>query len=228
MVQVITSTEAARGCGYRKPSKSGVGIYLVGSAASAPCGRLPLPLHVCPVCSAGIKRARGWTWIEPATLFGELPRKQLTLARADVQIEPCAAGTHACAACPIGIMPIQGRHGLLWIGEEHYRSHHLFMAEARKMGVSRKLGALPKGFKLAETWVFLAHRKAVPVGEPGEFGPGVFTAFKPIGVDLVIADEHNVPERAVKLAEELGPTARIIKVVRDVDTQGDLFEQRAP
>jgi hypothetical protein len=100
------------------------------------------------------------------------------------------------------------------------------MAEAKQMGVSRKLGAIPNGFKLGETWVFLAHRLTIPDGQGG-FTPGIFTMFRPTGVDLVIDDATNVPERAVKLAEELGPAARIVKVVRDVDTQRELFEQRA-
>ena len=218
-VQVITSIEAARGCGYRKPSKSGVGIYLIGPAQGAPCGRLPLPLHVCPVCSSGIKASRGWTWIDPGVLFGHLPSPSTA----------CTAGAHACVTCPIGLDPaaLLGKHGLLWIGEQHYRSPHLFMAEARKRGISRKLGALPKDFKLGETWVFLAHRKTIPDPEhAGEFLPGVFSMFRPTGVDLVIADEKAVPERAIKLAEELGSAARIVKVVRDADTQRSLFEEQ--
>ena len=221
---VHTLTEAARGCGYRKPSANGVGIYLVGPAHSAGCGRLPMPLHVCPVCSGGIKPARGWTWIDPMPLFGIQPSPR----------EACAAGAATCLPCPIGLNPgaLVGRHGLLWIGEQHYKSPHLFMAEAKKRGISRKLGALPKGFELGKTWVFLAHRKAIPSASPREdalvaeplFEPGVFSLFKPTGVDLVIADEKNVPERAIKLAEELGSAARIVKIVRDVDTQRSLFQ----
>lgn len=213
-IRVVTSIEQARGCGYRKPSKSGVGIYLIGPAQGAPCGRLPLPLHVCPACSAGIKPSRGWTWITPSSLF-------------QLSAETCAAGVEACNTCPIGRLwgaGITGRHGLLWIGEQHYKSPHLFMAEARKRGISRKLGAMPKDFKLGETWVFLAHRSTIPdPDKPGEFLPGVFSVFKPTGVDLVIADEKNVPERAIKLAEEIGSAARIVKVVRDADTQQTLF-----
>jgi len=220
MATVVTLTETARGCGYRKPSKSGVGIYLTGPASGAPCGRLPFPLHVCPTCSAGIKPGRGWTWIEPSALFHLDSPWRNGAAK-------CAADPRICEQCPLGGRALTGKHGLLWVGEGFYRSPRIFMAEAAKRGISRKLGALPKGFKLGETWVFLAHRKTV-VDEPYKFSPGVFTAFKPSGVDLVIADEHNVPERAVKLAEELGSAARIVKVVRDVDTQRDLFEQRAP
>jgi hypothetical protein len=218
MVTVVTSTEHARGCGYRKPSKNGVGIYLVGPGLAAPCGRLPLPLTVCPCCSAGIKPTRGWTWIEPSLLF---PTSDL-LRRVP---RYCCAGLDACRTCPVGIQPVTGKHGLLWTGEKFYRSPHIFMAEARQMGVSRKLGAIPNGFKLGETWVFLAHRLTIPDGQGG-FTPGIFTMFRPTGVDLVIDDADNVPERAVKLAEQIGDGTRIVKVIRDVDTQGSLFSQQ--
>jgi hypothetical protein len=214
---VTVSTESARGCGFRKPDKTGVGIYLVAPRTGHPCMRLPLPLHACPTCSGGIKPSRSWTWFEPVKFFAAAPPCPLEskarpgrMRQLDVECRVCFAG-HA--------MPT-GRHGLLWIGEGFYRSPHDFMAEARTMGVSRKVSAVPKGFKLGETIVYLAHRLAIPVpvservpGEPTE-KPGVFSIFKPAGVDLVIDDEKNVPERAVKLAEQIGEGARIVKVVR--------------
>ena len=43
--------------------------------------------------------------------------------------------------------------------------------------------------------------------------------FKPHGIDLVIKDENDVPEKATKLAEKIGDGARIVKVVRDIDAQ---------
>lgn len=49
--------------------------------------------------------------------------------------------------------------------------------------------------------------------------PGIFSAFRPRGIDLVIADANNVPEKAERLAERIGDGARLVKVVRDVDAQ---------
>ena len=228
-MDVVISTEVARGCGYRKPSKGGVGIYLMGPALSAPCGRLPLALTVCPCCSAGIKPTRGWTWIEPDLLFPTEKIDGGTSYGANYVNAPkrdhCHAGLDVCQTCPIGPRPwLIGKHGLLWTGEKFYRSPHTFMAEARQLGISRKIAALPHGFRLGSTWVFLAHRLTIPDGQGG-FGAGIFTMFKPRGVDLVIENAHDVPERAVKLAEQIGEGARIVKVIRDVDTQGDLFQE---
>jgi hypothetical protein len=209
MVEVVISEEAARGCGHRKPAKDGVGVYLVGPSEMAPCGRLPYELHACPTCGGGIKPARGWSWIEPRALFVEQSR-----------FEPCSRSVpalrNACQSCPLGLGTPEGRHGLIWIGEAHYATPAEFMAEARRMGVSRKIKAVPKDFELGKTIVYLAHRHTplkemdLETGEPKR-GPAIFTAFKPTGIDLVIADEHKVPEKAEKLAEKYG--ARVVKVI---------------
>lgn len=209
---VVQSVEKRRGCGYRKPSKGGkgVGIYLVGGALSAPCGRLPWPLGVCPCCGGGIKPSRAWTWIEPKKLF-------------EASARPCPVRDATCATCPLGLAMPEGRHGLLWIGEGFYASPSDYLREAREMGLSRKIPAIPKGFVLGETWVFLAHRFACAPdgavdGEPTDRTPGVFAMFKPSGVDLVI-DADEPPDRAKHLADQIGDGARIVKVIRDEDLQ---------
>lgn len=228
MAQVTVSVEAARGCGYRKPAKDGVGIYLVSGALSDPCGLLPYPLEVCPCCGGGVKAARSWTWITPTLLFvsksaagterdcASSKRLIVTGVNHADGILTAAAG---CPTCPIASPPA-GKHGLLWIGEGFYATADDFTAEASRMGVSRKIKALPKGFVLGETWVYLAHRNALLNPDTGkrEF-PGIFSCFKPKRVDLVIADENQVPEKAERLAEKLGDGARIIRVIPDTQAQ---------
>jgi hypothetical protein len=208
-IEVVVQVEAARGCGFRKAAKDGVGVYLVGPSDGSPCGRLPFALHACPVCSQGIKAGRGWQWIEPSKLFAPLPGQpgagycRLTLAN--------------CDRCPLGLGVPTGKHGLIWIGGSYYSNAADFTTEAHQMGISRKIKAVPNGFELGKTIVYLAHRNVVDTGEKDEndkpkLGPGVFTVFKPTGIDLVINDENNVPEKAEKLAEKYG--ARIVKVIR--------------
>lgn len=212
---VVISEESPRGCGYRKPDKTGVGIYLVAPGAGQQCARLPLALHHCPVCSEGIRPTRGWKWIEPQKLFAgaeecplEHPFLGLLPARGKARLMDCQT-------CFAGRAMPAGRHGLLWIGEGFYPKPEDFLREAARMGISRKLPAIPKGFKLGETVVFLAHRYAVdPAPGETERRPGIFSIFRPAGVDLVIDDETSVPERATKLATEIGTGARIVKVVR--------------
>ena len=66
-IQTIVN-ESERGCGFRKKG----GLYLVSEGLAAPCGKLPIPLTVCPVCGQGIKPSRGWTWINGKKLVDYL------------------------------------------------------------------------------------------------------------------------------------------------------------
>jgi hypothetical protein len=215
---VHTSIESPRGCGYRKPSKGGVGIYLVGPSEAVACDRLPFLLEACPCCGGGVKPSRSWAWIEPRALLGvnmgehwktpEDWKSKCSLAH--------------CMACPMGLGAPEGRHGLIWVGEGFYPTPQDFMREAGRMGVSRKLPALPKGFELGKTVVYLAHRKVVPAvmdaegkEEVEKAKKGIFTAFRPTGVDLVIEDENTIPERAKKIVEKLdNPRVRLVKVIK--------------
>mgnify|MGYP000542086858 FL=1 len=214
----------------------------MGDGTAPPCGLLPYPLDICPCCGGGIKATRGWQWITPQLLFNKgdvmsalagverdcSRSKVLRVVRANHRTGALtAAPQKGCRTCPIGAPP-PGLHGLLWVGEKFYSSPDEFMRESVAMGVSRKIKTVPRGFVLGETWVFLAHRRSVrnPATGEREF-PGIFTAFKPRQVDLVIADEDNVPEAAENLAERLGGGARLVRVVRDVDAQLDLIDHLA-
>lgn len=224
-VEVVISEEAARGCGHRKPAKDGVGVYLVGPSEMAPCGRLPYELHACPTCGGGVKPARGWSWIEPTKLF-VFKASDLSLSGCMGRRAPSVAtrlrDPLICELCPLGLGMPEGRHGLIWIGEGHYATPAEYMTEARRMGVSRKIKAVPKDFELGKTIVYLAHRHTplkemdLETGEP-KLGPAIFTVFKPTGIDLVIADENKVPEKAEKLAEKYG--ARVVKVIPKMPEQ---------
>ena len=112
--------EPARGCGFRKKG----GIYLVSDGLAAPCGRLPIPLDVCPCCGAGIKPTRGWTWIQPRMIIEKT--------------EPPACSGDYCTECPVG-GDIPERAGLLWIGEKFYATVEQFEIEAARLGVSRRI-----------------------------------------------------------------------------------------
>jgi hypothetical protein len=216
------SVEAARGCGYRKPG----GLYLVSGGLAEPCERLPLPVEACPTCSQGIKPARGWTWVDPRVLF-------------PAQVHGPASHN---AACPLGLNPVLDggewrdvistsyhrtgdRAGLIWVGEAFYPTADEFMREAHLMGVSRRITAVPRGFVVGETWVYLGHRKAVPPA-PAEFGqeapepsPGVVTLFKPTAIEYVLKDgEEDDPDLLASL-EERGLTP--VKVIRADQTSGD-------
>lgn len=180
---IITQVERRRGCGYRKPG----GLYFVSAAPMRPCGKLPIELTVCPCCHGGIKPARGWTWIDPRPLIAK---------------RSCGQGD-ICGLCLMG-GACPGRAGLLWVGEAFYPTPAHYMRESLEQGLSRRIAAIPKDFKVGLTVVWMAHRKAI-VDELGNFVPGVFTAFIPERIDYVVkADDkpeklHRLVRRGVTL-----------------------------
>ena len=89
------------------------------------------------------------------------------------------------------------------------------MAEAREMGISKRVGKLPADLRIGHSWVFLAH-----VGGAGVM-PGCIAAFKPTHVDLVVEDETKVPDWAEELNERLDGNLRVVKVIPDDGTQDD-------
>jgi hypothetical protein len=188
-IKIKTRIEGKRGCGYRKPG----GLYLIGPPTGQSCCKLPFPLTICPCCGAGIRPARAWTWVDANKLFDQ---------------SDCNHPRHYEPRCPLeyGI----GQAGLVWIGEKFYPSPQDFLQEAREIGISRRIGAVPKDFKLGETWVLLAHRKAIPEihmwdpdveSEPKqEWTPAIFSVFKPTAVEYVVKGDETEEdlERIVK------------------------------
>lgn len=171
--RIVVCEEEERGCGYRKKG----GIYLrLDEPLGQPCGRLPLEMTTRPCCGEGIRPARGWTWIDPARLVAKLP--------------PCPATDPfiRCGTCPMG--GTVDKAGLVWIGESFYPTPQAWLAEVTRMGVSRRVTALPRGFDLGTTWVLVGHRRV-------EFGaeqrPGIFHAFLPNRIEQVI-DETSTGE----------------------------------
>lgn len=205
------AVEAKRGCGYRKVG----GLYLVGPAMGEPCHRLPWPLGVCPCCGAGIKPTRGFQWIGMRIFEPECTRPMVHW--------------HHCERCPVctpSLVP-EGRAGMIWIGEQYYKTADEFMLEARMLGISRRISRMPRGFKPGEHYVLLAHRKAIVTKEAREcpnatdpcstctaetctcechtprnvYKPGVVAVFKPTRVELILRESEATRERREREAE---------------------------
>jgi len=220
-VTVRVSRELPRGCGFRKPG----GLYLVSDRLGEPCPRLPLILQTCPTCGAGIRPARGWTWVNPPTLFPAMQHGSV------IHSWTCPLGL------PAGQQPSPEFHrcgeraGLLWVGEQFYPTVESFMAEAAEMGVSRRIAHVPREFVLGETWVFLGHRKAqrsgywdtttnvhyIDLNAAGLAGadaanlreywlPGVVTLFKPIRVEYVLRPGEDENESLLEALDRRGIT----------------------
>jgi len=217
MANVRTSVEGRRGCGFRK----GGGLYLV-SGFEHPffCGKLPLPCDVCPTCSQGLKPARGWTWVDPSKLAEGVEC---------LGHDGTPRQVSHCHPCPLGGTVTKA--GLVWIGEQFYPTPESFMAECRKVGFSRRITQVPRGFEVGKTWVLLGHRKAGTRWRP-ELGkmfnpdhpeehqaqvPAIFTAFVPTSIEYVTKGDET--EEELDHLEERG--FELVKVVPKED--GGLF-----
>lgn len=208
------AVEARRGCGYRKVG----GLYLVSEPGGFPCDRLPFPLTVCPVCSCGIKQTRGWTWVNAKALFGG-PHME------------CGDDMHR-HWCPVCNGEIE-RAGLVWIGTQFYPTPESFTLEAYKLGMSRRLTAVPRDFKLGETWVLVAHPKAITKRPepaivddkpaPVEYLPGIFQVWKPQRIEKIMLESQRGSEEAADL-EKRGVTPVFVPD-DDKDHQGSVYDK---
>lgn len=231
------AVEPRRGCGYRKVG----GLYMVSGGLSSPCVRLPLELHVCPTCQAGIKQSRAWTWVKARAL----------LAGGD----PCRVITKQgeCAHCPLSPANLPETAGLLWIGEKFYPTADDFMREAHTLGVSRRIPAVPRNFKLGQTWVLIAHPCAVrrlPQTEEEQAEAvaahlatledgasldfrqadlrivrgGIVTMFKPTAIEKIVTESQAQDTAAMQELEQKGITP-IVVPDGDKDHQGTAHDK---
>ena len=236
------AAEPKRGCGYRRIG----GLYLVGGGVGVPCDRLPLLLDVCPTCSHGIKPARGFTWVTVDKLVQGPHRLgpgtlQINSDHTAMQFNkgPLCPESERCVFC--GNPEQMGRAGLLWIGEQFYATPEEFLVEGRVLGFSRRIKSVPRGFKLGETYVLLAHSKAVRVPVAGlfprdlatgemfeaekfEMKPGIFYVWLPQRLELIFKESDRDSEKVTD-AEKRGITP-VFLPADDVDHQGSLWKEK--
>ena len=238
------AVEKKRGCGYRKIG----GIYLVGGNIGRPCDRLPFELTVCPCCSAGIKPTLGWTWIDVGQLVQgrhvldhQKTIKDLGVVD-DTPNQFCHCGMekyeefarkHPMKTFPITLCPFchhpekMGRAGLLWIGESFYKTPEEFVAEGVSQGFSRRIKTVPRGFKIGETWVLLAHRKAIRTADPVKTAvnltPGIFFVWRPERVEMVLPESARGSE-GVGVLEKKGITPVFVPD-NDRDHLGTVYDK---
>jgi hypothetical protein len=203
------AVEAKRGCGYRKVN----GLYLVGEKGGIGCCKMPILLKTCPCCGHGVKQSRGWTWIDPKEwLKGE-----------------CSAGDTSRIICPAADPARFGEKvGLLWVGAAFYKTPGAFISECETLGVSRRIKAVPRGFKVGEHWVFLAHPKVGTEVDPitGDVKdiPGIFKIFRPTRIEKIITESMAKDEEAMKRLEAQGVTPVIVPD-NDKDHQGSVYDK---
>jgi hypothetical protein len=223
------AVEQKRGCGYRKVG----GLYLVSGGIGAICDRLPFELNICPCCGQGIKQARSWTWVNIGKLF-QGPHSQLGAAQEFLACD-CNDGL-----CPLCKNPeSMDKAGLLWIGEKFYKTPADFIKEGVEMGFSRRIKAVPQGFKIGETWVLLAHPKTVVCSACDGTGwvastdehcknceagrrPGIFFVWRPQRIEKIVLESQRGSEE-IEALEKRGITPVYVPD-DDPDHQGNVHD----
>ncbi len=193
-----SSSEPKRGCGFRQVGK----LYLIGEGIAHVCPSLPLPLDPCGICGYSPTQYRDFTWV-PKAYFKALKKDH-----------PTGKACHpSCPICYPEGSNTHEKYGLMWVGRKHYTPEE-FIAEDKTMGICKAIKQKPKGLVLGESWVLLAHPQAVTfedMAEPGEISskPGLFYAFKPTRIEVLVYRHLATPERLANL-EAKGITPIVI------------------
>lgn len=220
-----TVVDSERGCGWRKEG----GLYLRADGPMDTCGKLPVPLEVCPCCHSGVKQARGWTWFDP--------RPFLAVKVCSYAERPGDDRALKCLTCPMQHPP--ERAGLLWVGEKFYATPAEYMDEARRLGISRRIAAVPADFKIGDR-VYLAHPRAIKElcvcrqtlaekcptceGEGWVYKKGIFTTFIPDRIEYVCKGDETEEQLDALCKRNITP----VKVIRDTDQKPQNAPPAAP
>ena len=201
MTTIRDSIESARGCGYRSGGRY---YFVLHDGEGFHCGKLPIPLTVCPTCGSGFKHSRGYSWINPQEI---------------APFKPCAgkARGNLCNICP---MTQIDRALMIWVGAAFYPTPSDFLKEAQAKGISRHIKAPPRGFDVGEDWVFLAHINGIQSPEdehanPDGFIPALFHAFRPQAIEYVVNGDEG--EEKLDELEERG--IELVNVIKDTEQQ---------
>jgi hypothetical protein len=150
---VMTIVEGKRGCGYRHN-----GLYLKSDNTDwMGCGKLPVAIDKpCPVCGSGIRITRGLQKVNWKILS---------------QNNPCKTPDE-CSHCLANVTEYAW---LMSVGEKFYKTPGDFTKEALEMGISKRIHAVPRGFKVGESVVLLCHKYAVTEWQEVEIPLGSVT-----------------------------------------------------
>lgn len=213
------AVEPRRECNYRKVG----GLYLIGEGFGAECDRLPLAITPCACCGEEPRFTRGIAQIDPYALWG--PHE---VRKNPIETLHCAEGH-----CPI-CDPVEQAF-LMWVGSEY--TVDSFSREARTLGISKRVPFIPNNFVVGTSWVFLAKQRIIPNSSQGwmpgmaeerrGFGPGVFTAFRPSAIELVL-DQSEVDAESDRVREAREKGVTIVGVPDDDPDHHNTRKTQAP
>jgi hypothetical protein len=189
------AVEPKRGCGYREIG----GTYLVGSGILAECDRIPMPLpEACPCCNGGIKHTRTPRKIDALKLWGE--HEHCTEGEF-LYITPVLTERRIPSGCYV-CHPTNDTAYIMGVGENHYPKPQDFVEEAVRLGVSKRIPAVPRDVVVGKTKIFLTHKRALQIqtkpGEKEKWQAGVIYAFVVTAVEQIVKQsEYESQQKAL-------------------------------
>jgi len=102
----------------------------------------------------------------------------------------------------------------MWVGTKFYTPES-FTHEAVKLGISKRISAVPRGLELGKTWVLIGQRQAALVENKGSLfktkpAPGIFYAFIPRRIEKIITDEQAKDDELVEALHKRGITPVVV------------------
>ena len=115
---------------------------------------------------------------------------------------------------------------------EIYPTPEAFIEEANRLGISKRITGIPKGFKLGEHYVFLAHPKVKRIvsmdpetgADKDEWQAGVFRIFKPTAIEQIVTDVQAKDEEFMADLAKRSITPVIVPA-DDPDHQGSVYDK---
>lgn len=220
--------ELERGCGWRKAG----GVYLVCDGVSYACDGLPVEMVPCPCCEYEVGQARSMQPIRSGYM-AFLMRGHKCKEKDGFLCPVCFyAKDYPKAKELIAELPedsderkelekiLPKNFYLMFVSKEFYTPES-FMEEARLQGVSKRVApnSLPKGFKIGEDWVFLAHgevpfpktdKSGQVLKDEKRFATGIFYAFRPQRLEVVLY-RGDVTDQQISDYEEAGYTVVLLE-----------------
>ena len=106
----------------------------------------------------------------------------------------------------------------MWVGKRQYTPES-FIREAEKMGISKRIAAIPKNLEFGRTRILLAHPEAgrreketkeTLTGKKIEKCPAIFYGFTPKAVEQIITEKQSKSKRFMKKLEKRGITPVVV------------------
>ena len=97
---------------------------------------------------------------------------------------------------------------LMWVGYEHYPTIGAFVDEAKRLGLSKRIGRLPQGVEIGKSRLFFAHDEGCPPEASVVFGHALIS-----GIEVLARDEDESSERVEAASARLHVEPETIRVV---------------